>query len=192
MSSKKDVWFKIGLFLQLLLIPLAFLWHFSSDAFYYNWILMGAAVVIVALSLWPQAIVVRVKRLKAIKLQMILVIAMLIISWLGYAYFQHFIHTNCTPSYALHNGSGGGNFTQADLGKNCYFGPMSLTRSTSMTVYSLHAFGHGYGMVLNLGISMWTALLLTVLFLALPVFNLYRYQIDKKRLQGIKKEELFV
>jgi len=195
MDNKKDMLFRIGLALQLLLIPVALLWRFSSEANYYNWVLVMAAAIVVALCFWPQAIVVRMKRLKAIRIQFVLVILLLALSWGGYAYLYHYIRTNCTPSYALHGGSGSASFTVQDLGKNCYFGPPTQNRSSSMTMYSINwegLFGRNWVMALNAGISIRTAVALTVLFLMLPAINLYRYQLDKKRLRGIKKNELFV
>jgi hypothetical protein len=160
MKSGHDVLFKLGLGLQVLLIPIAFLWHFSSEANYYNWVLVLCLAVIIALFLWPQAVVVRLQRLRAIKLQCVLVLLFLAVSWLAYAHFYHVVHQNA-----------------------------------SAVIYSVNwemLFGRRWVMLLSPGISILTALGLTVIFITLPVMNLYRYQLDKKRVKGIKKEDLFV
>lgn len=194
MRSRKDILFRLGLAVQLLLIPIAFLWHFSPEANYYNWVLIVAATTAIVLSFWPQAIVERMKRLKMIKLQLVLVVLLLAVSWGGYAYFHNFTQTNCTPSYVLHNGVGAASFTPSELGENCYFGPPTQTRSNSMIMYSINwgqVFGKNWVMALNPGISIRTAVALTFAFLVLPSINLYRYQLDKKRFRGIKKDELF-
>ena len=62
MKKDNDIFFKLGLGLQLLLIPTAFLYHFSSEANRYNWVLGICLVVVTLLFLWPQTIVVRAKR----------------------------------------------------------------------------------------------------------------------------------
>jgi uncharacterized protein with PQ loop repeat len=189
MKNKRDIVFKAGLGLQLLLVPIAFLWRFGPEANYYNWVLIICLAVVAALFFWPQAIVVRLKRLRAIKIQFALVVALLVVSWLGYGYFYNFTRTNCYPSPAP-NGIGV-SYTAADRDKNCSFDPSSMPT----VIYSVNweaILGRRWVVPLGPGISIPSALGLTAVFLALPAANLYRYQLDKKRVNGVKKEELFV
>lgn len=195
MKKNHDVLFKLGIALQALLIPLAFLWRFSPEANYYNWAISICSLLVIALCFWPQATIVRLKRLKAIKIQFVVVASLLIVSWLGYGYFYNFARANCMPAYPLVNGSGGASFTSEDYGKNCNFDQSRTDISTSSVFYKVNwspVFGRDWGMLLGPGISISTAALLTIVFAAIPSANLYRYNIDKKRFKGIKKEELFV
>ena len=160
MKNGRDVAFKIGLGLQLVLIPAALLWRFSQEDNYYNWIIAACVAAVIGLSLWPQTIVVRMQRLAAIKTQALLVAPLLICSWLAYFYFRHYV--------------------QAHAGFAIY----------SVNWESL--FGRRWVMLLGQGIGLGTAALFSALFIALPVANLYRYQLDKRRIKGIKKEDLFV
>jgi len=162
MSNNRDILFKCGLALQLLLIPVAFLWHFSQEANYYNWVIAISFIVVVALFFWPQAIQVRTKRLAAIKLQFILVLLLLIISWPIYLYFHNYVmaHPDHAAIYAIH--------------------------------FDGARFGNRWVTLLEPGISIRTAALITAVCTALPLANLYRYKLDKKRINGIKKEELFM
>lgn len=164
MNKNRDTVFKIGLGLQLLLIPVAFLWRFGQEANYYNLVVTVAFLLIVSLFAWPQAITVRVKRLAAIKLQLAAVVMMLILSWGAYAYLHSYY--------------------------NDYFSTFHIA-----PIYSVNwegIFGARWVMMLNPGISITTALVITVTCLTLPLANLYRYQLDKKRIKGIKKEDLFI
>lgn len=162
MSNHRDILFKCGLALQLLLIPVSFLWHFSQEANYYNWVIIMSFIVVVSLFFWPQAIQVRTKRLAAIKLQFILVLLLLIISWPVYLYFHNYVtsHPEYTPIYTVH--------------------------------WDGEQFGNRWVTLLAPGISVRTAVLITAVCTALPLANLYRYKLDKKRINGIKKEELFM
>ena len=164
MNKSRDIVFKIGLGLQLLLIPVAFLWRFGQEANYYNWVITIAFLLIVCLFAWPQAITVRVKRLAAIRLQLTTVFLMLILCWGAYSYFHTFY--------------------------NDYFSADNIAPLYSVNWESI--FGARWVMWLNPGISMTTALVITATCIALPLANLYRYQLDKKRIKGIKKEDLFI
>jgi len=178
MSNNRDMLFKLGLTLQLLLIPVVFLWRFSQEANYYNIIITVSFLVVIALFFWPQATVVRVKRLKAIKVQSVLVVALLVISWGLYAYFHNYLYGSNSGIPAASYGN--------DVG---WYEP------AHMRIYSVNwegIFGSRWVMLLNPGISVLTAAGMTVAFLALSLSNLYRYRLDKKRIHGIKKEELFV
>src|SRR5689334_3692977 len=97
--KQRDIIFKLSLSLQLLLIPIAFLWRFSQEANYYNWIISISFLVIVGLFFWPQTLLGRLKRLSAIKLQFALTTALLIASWIAYLYFHHYFST--TPIYSV-------------------------------------------------------------------------------------------
>ncbi len=193
MNSKRDILFKAGLGLQLLLIPTAFLWRFSPEANYYNFVLIVCLAAVAALFFWPQAIVVRLKRLRAIKIQFILVLTLLVASWVGYGYFYNFTRTNCYPSVYV-QADKAISFGPADRGKRCSFDP-NAPNGPSAVFYSVDwqaLFGSRWVMLLGPGISVPSALGLTAIFLALPAANLYRYQLDKKRVNGIKKDDLFV
>lgn len=160
MSRSRDVVFKAGLGLQLVLIPVAFLWRFSQEANYYNWVIAFAFAAIAALFLWPQAIQVRTDRLKAIQWQFASVGMLLVLSWAAYAYFRHYVSTH-----------------------------------TIAPIYSINwesLFGSRWVMLLGPGISPLTATFITALCVVFPFANLYRYKLDKKRIKGIKKEDLFV
>ncbi|HSW98393.1 MAG TPA: hypothetical protein VLF71_01000 [Candidatus Saccharimonadales bacterium] len=162
MNNHRDILFKCGLILQLALIPVAFLWHFSQEANYYNWVITISFIAVATLFLWPQAIQVRTKRLAAIKLQLISVLLLLVISWPVYLYFHNYV--------AAHHAYG--------------------------AIYTIHFDGEQFGRrwvtLLEPGISVSTAILITAVCTALPLANLYRYQLDKKRINGVKKEELFM
>jgi uncharacterized protein with PQ loop repeat len=166
--KQRDIIFKIGLGLQLLLIPVALLWHFSQEANYYNWVVGISFALVAALFFWPQTLLGRLKRLAAIRLQLILTIVLLILSWLAYAYFYHFTKVNNS-----NDGTG--------------YGPM--------VIYSINwesLFGRRWVMLLGPGIGPLTAAVMSAVFLALPFTNLYRYQLDRKRINGLKKDDLFV
>lgn len=162
MSNYRDIVFKCGLALQLLLIPIAFLWHFSQEANYYNWVITISFIVVVALFFWPQAIQVRTRRLAAVKLQLILTLLLLIVCWPVYLYFHNYVvaHPNYGAIYTIH--------------------------------WDGEQFGKRWVTLLEPGISVRTAVLITTVCTALPLANLYRYKLDKKRINGIKKEELFM
>jgi hypothetical protein len=160
MNSSRDIVFKVGLGLQLVLIPVAFLWRFSQEANYYNWVIALSFMAITALFLWPQAIQVRTDRLKAIQWQFGLVAVLLALSWAAYVYFHHYVSTH-----------------------------------TIAAIYSVNweaFFGRRWVMWLGPGISISTALLMTALCIIFPFANLYRYRLDKRRIKGIKKEDLFI
>jgi uncharacterized protein with PQ loop repeat len=166
--KQRDIIFKIGLGLQLLLIPIALLWHFSQEANYYNWVVGISFALVAALFFWPQTLLGRLKRLAAIKLQLILTVILLLVSWLAYAYFYHYIQANNTNA-----GTG--------------YSPM--------VIYSINWeawFGHRWVMLLGPGVKPLVAAGMTLVFLALPLGNLYRYKLDRKRINGLKKDDLFV
>jgi uncharacterized protein with PQ loop repeat len=191
MRKDSDIFFKLGLVLQLLLIPVAFLYHFSSEGSNYNIVLGICLALVVILFLWPQTIMIRAKRLKAIKLQFLLVIIALAFSWLAYGFLYHYTRTHCTPTYTIHWQGGGysaPDFSPNDLGKNCDFNPTSsniapstMTRETILPWFLLW----------NPGISLTTAGIITGVFLLFPSANYYRYSLDRKRIKGIKKTDLF-
>jgi hypothetical protein len=151
---------------------------------------------IIAAFAWPQTLLGRLKRLRAIKIQLVLIVILLALSWGAYAYFHHFTQANCTSPYTLHNGSGqSGTILPSDLGKKCNFNPPTLIESQSTVLYSINwqsIFGRPWTMLLGPGISPLLASVMTLVFLALPSANFYRYKIDRKRIQGIKKEKLFI
>ncbi len=159
--KQRDIIFKLGLALQLILIPVALLWRFSQEANYYNWVISSSFIIVVGLFFWPQTLLGRLKRLSAIKLQLALTLVLLTISWAVYIYFHHYVGSHGT--YAA--------------------------------IYSVNwesLFHIRWVMLLGPGISPSTALLMTFAILALPCANLYRYKLDRKRINGIKKDDLFV
>ncbi len=159
--KQRDVIFKLGLALQLLLIPLALLWRFSQEANYYNWIISASFIIVVGLFFWPQTLLGRLKRLAAIKLQFVLTLVLLSVSWIAYLYFHRYI----------------------------------IAHDIHYAIYSVRwesIFRSRWVMLLGPGISPSTAVGMTLAILALPFANLYRYQIDRKRINGIKKDDLFI
>src|SRR5215211_1361782 len=98
MNTNRDMLFKVGLGLQLLLIPVAFLWHFSPEANYYDIVVLLAFLAITALFFWPQAIQIRAKRLASIKAQFVLVLLILSLSWAAYGYFHSYVETQIAHS----------------------------------------------------------------------------------------------
>lgn len=160
MKEGRDIAFKIGLGLQLLLIPTVFLYHFGQEANYYNWITSISFIIVVVLFFWPQAIMVRAKRLSAIKLQFVLVAILLALCWPVYLYFHNFVYAHS-------------------------FMPLYSVQGEVLA-------GNRWLVVLQPGISLKTAILATIIFIAFPFANLYRYKLDKKRIKGIKKDALFV
>lgn len=159
--NQRDIIFKLGLGLQLLLIPVAILWRFSQEANYYNWVIGISFAIILCLFFWPQTLLGRLKRLSAIKLQLILTLALLAASWSAYFYFHQYVESH----------------------------------DVRYAIYSVHwesLFHRRWVMLLGPGISPSTAVTMTVAILALPFANLYRYQLDRKRINGIKKDDLFV
>lgn len=190
MRKNNDIFFKLGLALQLLLIPVAFLYHFSSEDNNYNWVLGICLALVIILFLWPQTLVVRAKRLKAIKLQLVLVVLMLALSWVAYGFLYHYTRTHCTPSYKIHwqgNGYSSPGFPPSELGKNCNFNPTSPDMATSMIDNTILP----WFLLIEPGISLLTAGLMSIVFLLFPFVNYYRYSLDKKRIKGIKKTDLF-
>jgi hypothetical protein len=159
--KQRDIIFKLGLALQLLLIPIALLWRFSQEENYYNWIISASFIVVMGLFFWPQTLLGRLKRLSAIKLQFTSTLILLSASWIAYLYFHHYV-----VSHDIH-----------------------------YAVYSVHwesIFHSRWVMLLGPGVSPLTAIIMTFAVLALPCVNLYRYQLDRKRINGIKKDDLFV
>jgi hypothetical protein len=184
MKNNHDILFKAGIALQALLIPIAFLWKFGPEGNYYNWVVTICSLLVVVLCFWPQAVVVRLKRLKAIKVQFIVVASLLAVSWFGYAYLYGFTRANCNPStYALQQDSSG-TWQEVTKESGCAFSDSH----SSGVMYN----AFGWLILLGSGISVPTAALLTVTFGAMPTANLYKYTIDKKRFKGIKKDDLFV
>lgn len=192
MKTNRDILFKVGLGLQLVLIPIAFLWRFGPEANYYNWVLAGCLVTIVALCFWPQAVVLRLKRLKAIKVQFVLVLALLGLSWAAYGYFYHYTRSNCYPATPINGQSEVVmSYGPEDRGKNCNFDESRYDLASPMIIYDIGVGPLRYVFVLGPGISIPSALALTAVFITLPAANLYRYKLDKKRVHGLKKEDLF-
>lgn len=190
MKRDNDIFFKLGLGLQLVLIPIAFLYHFSSEASRYNWVLGICLALVTLLFLWPQTIIVRAKRLKAIKLQFLLVAVALAFSWLAYGFLYYYTRTHCTPAFTIQWEAGGYShpaFSPGDLGKNCDFNPASPDIAPSTIQNSILP----WFLLMNPGISLVTAGLMSVVFLCFPFANYYRYSLDRKRIKGIKKTDLF-
>lgn len=191
MKKDSDIFFKLGLILQLLLIPVAFLYHFSSESSNYNIVLGICLAVVVVLFAWPQTIMVRAKRLKAIKLQFLLVIIVLACSWIAYGLLYHYTRTHCTEPYTIHMQNGGYSPPSdylTHLGQQCDFNPSSSNIAASHVVNTSII---PWFLLLNPGISIATAVGTTITFLLFPLANLYRYSLDKKRIKGIKKTDLF-
>lgn len=171
--KQRDTIFKIGLGVQLLLIPVALLWRFSQEANYYYWVIGMSFLIILGLFFWPQTLLGRLKRLSAIKLQLILTSVLLALSWIIYLYFHHYIN-----SY---------NAVYTSIAPHAY--------PNSIVIYSINwevLFHSRWVLALGPGISPSTAIAMTAAILALPLGNLYRYKLDRKRINGIKKEDLFV
>lgn len=168
--KQRDIIFKIGLGLQLLLIPIAMLWRFSQEANYYNWIISASFIAVIGLFFWPQTLLGRIKRLSAIKLQFALTAILLALSWVGYIYFRHL----------------------QDVSYMTYPGPNGYHFPVEYSVHWEGLFGSRWVMLLGPGLSPVVEIGMSLAFLALPFANLYRYQLDRKRINGIKKEDLFV
>jgi hypothetical protein len=195
MKKNHDVLFKVGIGLQALLIPIAFIWRFSPEANYYNWAITICTLLVLVLCFWPQATIVRLERLKAIKIQFIVVISLLFVSWGGYTYFYNFTRANCTPAYVLPAKERTIDSPVFKYGQNCNFDISRTDIATSTVMYRVNwhpVFGRDWLMLLGPGINIPTAILLTALFTALPAANLYKYKLDKKRFKGLKKDELFI
>lgn len=76
--------------------------------------------------------------------------------------------------------------------KFCNFDASLTDRSMSVAIYHISLFGNRWALPLGPGISVRTAIALTAAFITLPVLNLYRYHLDTRRVNGVKKEKLFI